>query len=194
MLEIVVLQPTLARLVANRTVDRMPQEEILLDHRSSLPDFVAVGNKHRAVAGRRLAGGNELRQHLYLARLRIAPSRLHQTHAATRDDRQSGMPAVMGNVDPHARRQLDAVEPLVRRQLHFPSVDPNHRHVCVPQCVVQSSAGTGSLSSYPCGFVRRMYDSNSSRNLRMAFLIGQAAPSANPQIVVPGMMPIESPI
>ena len=28
----------------------------------------------------------------------------------------------------------------------------------------------------------------------MAFLMGQAAPSARPQIVVPGMMPIESPI
>ena len=39
-----------------------------------------------------------------------------------------------------------------------------------------------------------MYSSNSPRNLRIAFLIGQAAPSARPQIVVPGMMPIVSPI
>ncbi len=39
-----------------------------------------------------------------------------------------------------------------------------------------------------------MYFSNSPRNLRMAFFRGQAAPSAKPQIVVPGMMPIVSPI
>ena len=47
---------------------------------------------------------------------------------------------------------------------------------------------------YPAGFDRRMYSSNSGLNLRIAFLIGQAAPSANPQMVVPGMMPMLSPI
>ena len=45
-------------------------------------------------------------------------------------------------------------------------------------------------------FVSRLTDgvlmcsSSSPRNLAMAFLIGQAAPSARPQIVVPGMMPM----
>jgi branched-subunit amino acid ABC-type transport system permease component len=34
--------------------------------------------------------------------------------------------------------------------------------------------------------------SSSGRNLAIAFLSGQAAPSARPQMVVPGMMPIES--
>ena len=37
---------------------------------------------------------------------------------------------------------------------------------------------------------RRMYSSSSPRNLATPFLIGQAAPSARPQIVVPGMMPM----
>ena len=36
----------------------------------------------------------------------------------------------------------------------------------------------------------RMYSSSSGRNLAIAFLIGQAAPSARPQIVVPGVRPI----
>ena len=36
-----------------------------------------------------------------------------------------------------------------------------------------------------------MYSSNSPRNFVIAFFTGQAAPSARPQIVVPGMMPIE---
>ena len=37
-----------------------------------------------------------------------------------------------------------------------------------------------------------MYSSNSARNLRMIVFTGQPAPSARPQIVVPGMMPMRS--
>src|SRR5262249_8888629 len=35
-----------------------------------------------------------------------------------------------------------------------------------------------------------MYSSISGRNFAIAFLIGHAAPSASPQIVVPGMIPM----
>ena len=37
-----------------------------------------------------------------------------------------------------------------------------------------------------------MYSSNSGRNFLIAFFTGHAAPSDSPQIVVPGMIPIES--
>jgi hypothetical protein len=39
-----------------------------------------------------------------------------------------------------------------------------------------------------------MYSSNSGLNLLMAVFIGQAAPSASPQIVEPGFVPIEDDI
>ena len=49
----------------------------------------------------------------------------------------------------------------------------------------------GPSTIQPVGLVRLMSSSNSPRNLAIAFLIGHAAPSARPQIVVPGMIPIE---
>lgn len=39
-----------------------------------------------------------------------------------------------------------------------------------------------------------MYSSNSARYLLIAVLIGQAAPSARPQMVVPGIVPMDAEI
>ena len=94
-------------------------------------------------------------------------------------------------------------------ELDFFSVDDDGCHAVVVNVVAATSTRLSSDSMHvptpaapaprrspcsPSGFVRLMYSSNSPRNLRIAFLIGQAAPSARPQIVVPGMMPIVSPI
>ena len=51
-----------------------------------------------------------------------------------------------------------------------------------------------TISDLPASFTLRplvMNSSKSGRNLAMAFLTGQAAPSERPQMVVPGMIPIE---
>jgi hypothetical protein len=122
-LEPVVLQPALARLIADRAVDRVVQEQHLL-HR--LP---GVGDVRRALAldlhpvgARPLAGRLELRLAVgdVLVRRRVPlqdvefhrplPWRwqhLDQAHPAVRRDREAGVPAVVGDVDPRAVRGLD---------------------------------------------------------------------------------------
>ena len=127
--EVVVLQQALPRLVADRTVDRMANEQILFHQGPRVSHFLAVGHKHRAVDRRRLAGGYQLGQHGDLAGLRITLPSFHETHAATRHDAQTGMPAIMRDFDPGPRRDLDPVELLAFLDLDLLSVNDDLGHV-----------------------------------------------------------------
>ena len=126
--EIVVLQGALARLVADRAIDRVPQEQVLFDHRPGLPHFLAGGDDHQAVAGRHGAAGHELGLHLDLARLGVAIARLDQAHAATAHDRQARVVAVVRDLDAGPLGGLDRVDALAVRQFDFASVDGDLGH------------------------------------------------------------------
>ena len=86
-LEVVVLQTAFARLVADRAVDRMIDEQGLFDLGSALLHLLAVGDEHRAVFGGRLAGRHHLGQHRDLAGRRIFRPLFDEAHPATRHDR-----------------------------------------------------------------------------------------------------------
>ena len=73
-------------------------------------------------------------------------------------------------------RRRETVFPAVGSQTEFGNQE---KHLIAPLPATSSFSGR-------C----RMYSSNSGRNLRSAFFTGQPAPSARPQIVVPGMMPM----
>jgi len=122
-LEVVILQEALARLVANRAVDRVIDEEGLFDLRAALGHLVAVGDEHGAVFGRRLTGRDDFGDHRDLAGRRILGAGLDQAHPATGDHRKPRVPAVMGHVDSGALGGLNAVEPLVVGHGNFDAVD-----------------------------------------------------------------------
>ena len=98
--EMIVLQDALARLVADRAVDRMPQQQALLDHRPGLLHLLAVGRSRPSVGDREVARGDELRLHGDLAGLRVAGAGLDEAHAATADDGQSRRASSSGGSRP----------------------------------------------------------------------------------------------
>ncbi len=130
--EVVVLQKALAGLVADRAVDRMTQQQALLDPGLGLADLFAGGDQDRAVAHRRRAGGDELGEHRNLAGFRVADARLDQAHPATAHHRQARVPAIMRDLDPQPGGGLDAVEPLALGDFELPAVDQYARHGRVP--------------------------------------------------------------
>ena len=127
-LEMVVLQNTLARLVADRAIDRVPQEQVFFDHRPGLAHLVIRRDDHQAIRGRNGTAGHELGLHLDLARLGVAVARLDQAHAATAHDRQAGVVAVMRDLDAGPFGGLDGVHALAVRQFDFASVDGDFGH------------------------------------------------------------------
>ena len=129
-LEVVVLEQAFARLVADRAVDRMVDEERLLDAGPAVFDQLAFGDDHRAILRRRLAARHQLRHHRDLACGGIAGAGLDQAHPATGHDRQAGMPAIVGNFGAGAASGLDAVEPLVGSDLDFLAVNDDCGHEC----------------------------------------------------------------
>ena len=128
MLEMVVLQQTLARLVTDRAIDRMSNQKIFLDHRPSRDHFFAVSDKDRAVRRRRLTSRHELGQHIDFARLRIATAGFHQAHPTTRDNRQTRVPAVMRDLNAQPGRRLNSVKAFFLGKLEFLSVNNYGRH------------------------------------------------------------------
>jgi hypothetical protein len=150
-LEVVVLQQALARLVADRAVDRVVDEQRLLDPGPAVLDELALGDDHGAVLDRRLAARHELGHHRDLARGRVPLTGFDQAHPAAGHDRQAGMPAVVRDLLAGAAGRLDAVEPLVGPDLDLLSVDDHQRHQCAPTIC---RAGTGSVTIQPEGLVR----------------------------------------
>jgi hypothetical protein len=86
MLKVIVLQQALARLVADRAVDRMVDEQCFLDAGPTVLDELALGDDHRAVLDRCLAARHELRHHRDLAAGGVALPGLDQAHPATGHD------------------------------------------------------------------------------------------------------------
>ncbi len=115
-LEPVVLELALAGLVADRAVDRVVQEQELLDVVTRPLDVLArVGQDLHALDGRHVAGGLELRllDGPVVARLRVPledvehqralpglGQDLHEAHPAVRGSREPRVPAVVRDLDP----------------------------------------------------------------------------------------------
>ena len=127
-LEVIILQFALAGLVANRAVDRMPQQKPFLDHRTRLGNPFAVGNDHQIVGHGEIASRGKFRLHGDFAALGIAPSDFDQAHAATSDYRQRRMPAVVRNFYANQSSSLNAVHALAGRESQFAVVDPDGWH------------------------------------------------------------------
>src|SRR5262249_23904052 len=92
--EVKILQVALARLVADRTIDGVPQKQIFLDHRPRVFHLLAVGHEHGAVGRRSLAGGHMPRPHCDFAGFFVLLSRFDEAHAAAGDNREAWMPAI----------------------------------------------------------------------------------------------------
>ena len=99
----VILQEALARLIADRAVQRMVQQQIFQRRLLCGPHFFAVGDDHHPVLDRRLAARQQLALHRHRT-VRLAVADFHQAHAATGHHRQRGMPAVVRNLHAGAAR------------------------------------------------------------------------------------------
>ena len=86
-LEVIILQMALAGFVANRAIDRMIDQQSFFDLRPAFFHRLAIGDKHRAIFGRRLAGRHELGHHRDRPGLGIPRAGFDQAHSATGHDR-----------------------------------------------------------------------------------------------------------
>src|SRR4029077_18674314 len=86
-IEVIILQPAFPRLVANRAVDRVVEQNPLLHEVLIGADFGTIGDDDGAIFGRRLTGRDEFGHHRHFASVFILRPRLDQAHATTRDDR-----------------------------------------------------------------------------------------------------------
>ena len=136
MLEVIVLQRALACLVADGAIDGVAEEQILLDHGPGFNDFWAIGHEHSAVGSRRLARGDDLGLHRDFAGRRVFLSRLHQAHAAARNDRKPRMPAVPRNVNAGTLGNLNAIQALLVANRDFLAVDDYRGHGGSVKCRV----------------------------------------------------------
>ena len=85
----IILQQTLSRLVANRAVERMVDEEEFEHAAAGVLDLIGLGAHHHALLDLGGAGEQELGAALHL----------DQTHAAAAGDGQGRVIAVMGDLD-----------------------------------------------------------------------------------------------
>ena len=118
-------------------IDWMPQEQVLFDDRPRLFHSLAVGDEDGALGSRCLAGRHQPRLHHDLAGFLVLLARLDKAHAAARHDRQSRMPAVIGNLDAGPLGRLNAVQALLLAEGDFDSVNDDYGHLFVG-CVEQS--------------------------------------------------------
>ena len=85
--EVVILQQTLAGLVADWAVNRVVDQQSLFDSRPAVFHQIAGGDDHSAILGWCLTRRDELRHHRYFAGGCVAAARFDETHPATRHDR-----------------------------------------------------------------------------------------------------------
>ena len=126
--EMVILKHTLARFVADRAVDGVPQEQILFDHRPGTLHLLRLGDDDGAAADQRVAGGDEFGEHADFAGLLVPSAGFHEAHAAASHHRKAGVPAIARDLDPKPGRGLDGVDPLVLADLEFVAVNQDNRH------------------------------------------------------------------
>ena len=122
------LQATLARLVADRTIERMIDQQELHHAFTRLDDFcgtrvhdhalghrrVAADGKFRAELDYRLAVGSQLR---FLVRSHLRHTDIDEAHAAVADDGELRMIAIVRHFDAGQLRSLDQVHPFRGRGL-----------------------------------------------------------------------------
>ena len=130
-LEVIVLQQTFARFVADRAIDRMVDQQVFLDLRAALLDRFAVGDEHGPRLGRRLTSGHKLGNHRDRAGLGMLAPGLDEAHPAACDDRQPRMPAIVRNLDAGPLRRLNPVQALIVADFDFLAVDQDDAH-CLP--------------------------------------------------------------
>src|SRR5438128_1199405 len=97
MLHVVILQPALARLIADGTIERVINEKKLHHRFSDRQDFRALRQNRHTLRDHCVAGDLEL-GHLF---------DLDETHTAIARDRKFCVIAVVRNGDPHLRRRLN---------------------------------------------------------------------------------------
>ena len=124
----IVLQSTFPGLVADGAVERMVQQQVLHDHPLVFLHLGAVGHQDGQVLRGCLAARDEPGHHLDLARLGILGARFDLAHPAVGHDRQSRVPAIVGNVDPDTLGHLDRVELLPLGDWILAAVDDDGRH------------------------------------------------------------------
>ena len=93
-IEAVVLEATLAGLVADGAIERVIGQEILHYHSLIFFDLGAVRDDDGPVLGRRLAAGDESGDHFDLAGFGIFRAGFDLAHSAVGDDRERGVPAM----------------------------------------------------------------------------------------------------
>ena len=128
MFEVVVLQQAFPRFVADRAVDRMVDQEGLLDPCPALLDQRAFGDDHGAILGGRLAARNQLGHHRHFAGGRVARAGFNEAHATTGHHGKPGMPAIVRNLHASPARHLNAVEALGGSDLNIFSVNSDDCH------------------------------------------------------------------
>src|SRR5262245_49216103 len=122
----VVLQLALAGLVADGAVERVVEEQGFERLGLCGLGLRRVGDDDGAILDRSLAAGDDLRLHGGLAVLHLAD--FDEAHAATGDDGQGGVPAVVRDQDAGAVRRLDAVEAFLVADRDGGAVDVDGRH------------------------------------------------------------------
>ena len=118
-LHVIILEQAFPRLVADRAVQRMVDEEKLHNGPSCLQDLGALRFDRHPLVHLCVTGDLEFGHLLYL----------HQTHAAVACNREFGVITVMGDGDPQIRGRLDHGLPLGR--CDFLSVDDKFNRVHV---------------------------------------------------------------
>ena len=122
----VVLQMALAGLVADRTVHRVVDQQVLHDRLLVGDRLGAVGVHDHAVRRGLLAGGHELRNLLKLAGLGVLLPDLGEADAAARDHREAGVVAVVRDLELGVEGGLE--DALAGAERHFLAVDGQGGH------------------------------------------------------------------
>jgi hypothetical protein len=104
----VVLQPAFTGLIADGAIERMVEKEVFEGRLLGVLDLLAVRNDDRAVLHRSLAAGKQLGLHHNRA-VGLLVTHLDKAHAATGNDRQVMMVAVVGDLDANPLCCLNAV-------------------------------------------------------------------------------------
>src|SRR5262249_20986341 len=137
----VVLQLALAGLVADGAVERMIEQERFERLRLGGLGLRRIGDDDRAVLGRGLAAWQNLRLHCRLAVFHVAD--FDETHSATGDDGEGGVPAVVGDKDAGPFCGLDTVEAFFVADRDGGAVDVYGRHEWAGPSYQSPSVGTG---------------------------------------------------
>ncbi len=127
--EVVVLQPAFPRLVADRAVDRMVEQNPLLHEVLVGAHLGAVGDDDCSVFGRGLAGRHELGHHRDFARLLVLRPCLNETHPTTGHDRQPRVPGNKRGLRRPPGRPPESAQPLgIANPISCPSITDLRRH------------------------------------------------------------------